>query len=146
MWDRYPGCITGRVREAVAQASIEAFTAGQEAVAPEHLLLGLLRDDGNVSSRLVRRLGVSLPDLQRAAGQRHLAESAAGVTLPLTREAALLLAGVPEQAERAGNYYIGTEHLLLALAGDTGETGRVLTEFGLTQEHLCANVRLVQEG
>ena len=119
MWDRY----TQRVAEVIAQASREA--EGQDRVAPEHLLLGLMHDEDNVASRLAGHLRVP-PDAIRAAVRREYEPPPVRQTGEprLSKEARAILTAVYDEAGLLNNNYIGTEHLLLALAGDAELAGR----------------------
>jgi ATP-dependent Clp protease ATP-binding subunit ClpB len=53
-----------------------------------------------------------------------------------------LLTQAEDEAKRLKDEYVSVEHLLLALTEDTGATGRILKEFGLTRERL---MRALQE-
>ena len=64
-----PG-LTPRAREALMRAVDEATRRAHGHVGPEHLLLGLMRDEDAVSVALCQRQGVSAQDVRRAVERR----------------------------------------------------------------------------
>lgn len=85
-------------------AIAEAARAGHASVGLEHVLLVLCKDRRNVAGRVLRELGVTVDTLQDYVSQLAL-PSALGPVF----EAA------EEEANRLGDHYIGTDHLLLAM-------------------------------
>ncbi|WP_446219311.1 Clp protease N-terminal domain-containing protein [Micromonospora sp. IBHARD004] len=74
MFERF----TDRARDVVRRARDEARAEGQRPVGTEHLLLGVLADDGNLAVRVLTDLGVRADDL-RAAVARHVAHGGVGL-------------------------------------------------------------------
>ncbi|MDZ5447337.1 Clp protease N-terminal domain-containing protein [Micromonospora sp. 4G57] len=74
MFERF----TDRARDVVRRARDEARAEGQRPVGTEHLLLGVLADDGNLAVRVLTDLGVRADDL-RAAVRRHVARGGVGL-------------------------------------------------------------------
>ena len=64
-----PG-LTARAREAIMRAVDEANRRSHGHVGPEHLLLGLMHDEGAVSVTMCQRLGVGPQDVRRAVERR----------------------------------------------------------------------------
>ncbi len=62
--------LTPRAREAIVRAVDEANRRAHEYVGPEHLLLGLMRDEDAVSVAMCQRQGVSRHDVLRAVERR----------------------------------------------------------------------------
>jgi len=52
-----------------------------------------------------------------------------------------LLAQSEDEAKQLKDEYISIEHLLLAMTGDGGATGRVFKEFGVTRERLARSLQ-----
>ena len=108
----------------------------------EHILLGLLAQQGGVVHRVFEELGLDLGLAQtktnEAIRRNDLARSrtaAERVQMTYNARNALRLAG--EEAERSASDYIGTEHLLLGLIQvDEGAAAGVLREVGLTEMDL----------
>lgn len=60
IWQQF----TERARAAVYFAEQHAVRLGCEYIEPEHLMLGLIEDQGNVASRLLDRMDVPLTQLR----------------------------------------------------------------------------------
>ncbi|MDP8947112.1 MAG: AAA family ATPase [Actinomycetota bacterium] len=105
----------------------------------EHILLGLLAQQGGVVHRVFEELGLDLGLAQtktnEAIRRNDLARSrtaAERVQMTYNARNALRLAG--EEAERSASDHTGTEHLLLGLIQvDEGTAAGVLREVGLTE-------------
>lgn len=132
--------MTTKAQEAIASALQAASAAGNPQVEPIHLLQSLIKQRDGIALSLLGAVGADT----RAIGART---RNALVALPSTQGASAgsaqasrtLLAAVQdagERAESAGDQYISTEHLLIALAASDTEAGRILTAGGATAEAL----------
>ena len=133
--------MTTKAQEAIASALQAASAAGNPQVEPIHLLQSLIEQRDGIALSLLGAVGADA----RAIGART---RNALVALPSTQGASAgsaqasraLLAAVQdagERAESAGDQYISTEHLLIALAASDTEAGRILTAGGATAEALA---------
>ena len=142
MWQRF----TERARKAVFYAQEEAGKWGQNSVSPEHLLLGLVREDDNMAGRILDRLGVK-PETVRKAVQARLrpGDGNMGKDMLLTPAAKKVVDGAYEEAKRLGDSYIGAEHLFLAmLREDFGIATEVLVELGVIPEGVCERLQQIR--
>jgi len=142
MWQRF----TERARKAVFYAQEEAGKWGANFVGPEHLLLGLIREDDNLAGRILDQLGVK-PESVRKAVQARLrpGDGGMGKDMALTPAAKQVVDGVFNEAKRLGDNYIGTEHLLLGmLREDFGIATEVLVELGVTPEGVCERLQQIR--
>jgi DNA-binding transcriptional regulator YhcF (GntR family) len=119
-------------------------------VAPEHILLSLLRvTDGRLAHAVLRALGAS-PDNVIAIAERVAARGAGRIPigeLPYTSHAKRVLDLSVTAARRLGHDHVGTEHLLLGLLGDGRLRSReILAEAGVTPEAAEAEVRRMVGG
>ena len=126
---------TVRARASVARAREEAVEMGHNYVGTEHLLLGVLADPAALSVRVLTELGISADELRRtvmeAAGPRSPREPSGG-DAPFTPRSRRVLDLTRGESLRLGHNYVGTEHLLIALAAEKdGAGGRVLREHGV---------------
>jgi ATP-dependent Clp protease ATP-binding subunit ClpC len=119
----------------------------------EHILLGLLAQQGGVVHRFFEELGLDLGQAQtrtnEAIRRNDLARArttAERVQMTYNARSALMLAG--EEAERSASDYIGTEHLLLGLIQvEEGTAAGVLREAGLTEPEVRRALgRMREEG
>jgi len=122
---------------------------GRMTIESEHLLLGLVHEDGNILSRFVRdatQADVRDEITRRMAIKEKVPTS---VDLPLSNESRRILAYAAEEAKRLNTDHIGPEHLLLGmLREETSTAAQVLCQHGLdlnvVREDL-AHARMPQE-
>jgi ATP-dependent Clp protease ATP-binding subunit ClpA len=138
MFERF----TDGARRAVAQAQEEARRLNHGQVGTEHLLLGLVADDGP-SGRAFETLNVTL-DGARNQVQSEVppGESASPETqLPFTPRAKGTLDGAPRQAMGLKDEFVDTDHLLLALLIERdSRTASVLSSLGCPPDLLRTTV------
>jgi nucleoside phosphorylase len=136
---------TGSGVGAVLLAREEAVALGHRYVAPEHLFLGMLRQEGTVAVQALSSLGFTLPFV------RFLVESMLGrgtdapteqVTLTFRARAALVAA--QEIATQLGRAQVGAEHLLLGIVGQAGGVpAQVIAHAGRTPQQVGDQVLAV---
>jgi ATP-dependent Clp protease ATP-binding subunit ClpA len=112
MFERY----TERARRVIFFARYEASQFGSTIIETEHLLLGLVREDKNLTNRFLRSSS-SIEWLRKEIeGRSTIREKVStSIDLPLSPECKRILAHANEEAERLNNRHIGTEHLLLGI-------------------------------
>lgn len=129
MFERF----TERARQVVVKAQEEARELGHDHVGSEHLLLGLVRDEECVGARALMSLGITL-ERTREEVLRHVARGQGPPSsgqIPFTPLAKQVLERALEEAIQLGHNYLGTEHLLIALASvDEGVAATVLRDLG----------------
>ncbi|HLK58900.1 MAG TPA: ornithine carbamoyltransferase [Chthonomonadaceae bacterium] len=143
MWQRF----TERARRVVFFAQEEAGRLGENYVSTEHLLLGMIREEDNVSSRILDRMGVSLGRI-RSEIERQVTrgDGRLGQDMQLTPRAKRVIDLAYDEARQLSNTYIGTEHLLLGLIREgEGLAGRVLTKVGVELERTRREVMALQD-
>jgi ATP-dependent Clp protease ATP-binding subunit ClpB len=112
---------TVKSQEAMAAAQRLAGARHNPEVAPPHLLLALLEQEGGIVVPVMRRAGADPERVRRRANE------AADLLPTVTGEATSPALGTPlidllkradEEARGMGDEYVSSEHLLLALAAD----------------------------
>lgn len=107
---------TQRARRVLSLAQEEAERLQHNYIGTEHLLLGLMREEGGVAGRVLRDLGLDqrrveeLVERMTRAGQRS-----PNARIDLSPGTKKVLELAVDEARRMGHHYIGTEHLLLGL-------------------------------
>ena len=139
---------TDRARRVTFFAQEEAARLGENYVGTEHLLLGLVRENDNVASRILERLGARLgaikADIERLVTRGH---GNLGYDMRLTPRASRVFDLARDEARLFNKNCIGTEHLLLGLIreGD-GLAARVLVGLGADLERTRREVYAMQDG
>ena len=113
MFERF----TDRSRRVVVLAQEEARMLNHEYVGTEHILLGLIREDGGVAARALESLGISEEEARQQVEEivgRGQADPARG-HLPFTPQGKKVLQLSLREAIALGHGYVGTEHILLGL-------------------------------
>jgi ATP-dependent Clp protease ATP-binding subunit ClpC len=139
---------TEGARRAMVLATEEAKLRRHEAVGPEHLLLGMLREGECLDLKVLERIRVS-PEMLRVEVERVLSAIAG---LPARGEPVFSpeLKAVLETAfklRRRSDSAIGAEHLLLGLLIEGGSAAsRILRAAGAEFETACRMGFLVRGG
>lgn len=114
MFERY----TEKARRVIFFARYEALQYGSLIISPEHILLGLMREDKTMSSRFFPyQSNLTVDSIRREVEARivlreKMPQSAELHLAPATKR---ILAFAHEESERMRSRNIGTEHLLLGL-------------------------------
>src|SRR5882762_6767053 len=130
MFERY----TEKARRVIFFARYEASQFGAHAIEPEHLLLGLMREDKTLTGRFFPRAQLSIESIRKEIEGRTLLREkiSTSVELPLAPETKRVLAYAHEESDRLQHRHIGTEHLLLGLLReDRSMAAEILYERGL---------------
>jgi ATP-dependent Clp protease ATP-binding subunit ClpC len=130
MFERY----TEKARRVIFFARYEASQFGAPAIEPEHLLLGLMREDKTLTGRFFPRAQVSIEAIRKEIEGRTLLREkiSTSVELPLAPETKRVLAYAHEESDRLQHRHIGTEHLLLGLLREERSmAAEILYERGL---------------
>lgn len=132
--------MTTKAQEAVSSALQAAGAAGNPQVEPIHLLEALIEQREGIALSLLEAVGADV----RAIGARTrnalvALPSAQGASTGSAQPSNALLAVIRdagERAEAAGDQYISTEHLLIALAASQTEACRILSQAGVDADAL----------
>ena len=134
----HPGyAFTDDVRKSLSRSREEAGLLGDEYVGPEHILLGILHVNAGNGARVLERLHVDTATLRTSIlaigkhGAAHVAQD-----LPYTARAKRVLEKAMIGARDLGHDGVGTEHLLLGLAQDSGPVGQVLADAGADEKNV----------
>ena len=135
---------TQRARRVLSLAHQEAERARNNNIGTEHLLLGLMEEEGGVAGRVLRELGMT-SDRVREVVKRVSGSSSSfdANRVELSMETQQVLEHAVEEARRLGHHYIGTEHILLGLVRVEGVAMEVLRRLGVTGEQIRRQTRRV---
>ncbi len=138
-----------RARRVLTLAQEEAQNLNHNYIGTEHILLGLVREEGGVAAKVLANLGVGLNKV-RASVEFIIGrgEKASAGETGLTPRARRVIELAIDEARYLGHNYIGTEHLLLGLLREgEGIAAGVLDSSGITLERARAEVtRVLSQG
>lgn len=143
MWQRF----TERARRIVFFAQEEAGRLGENEVATEHLLLGLVREDDSVAAKALQQMGVDRLKVRSEVEKRVTrGPGRLGQDMQLTPGAKRVIDLAYDEARNLQNNYIGTEHLLLGLIREGDGIGaQVLAVFGADLEKARRFIMQIQQ-
>ena len=135
---------TQRARRVLSLAHQEAERMRHNYIGTEHLLLGLIREEGGVAGRVLRELGLEADRVQEIVERLTGPGQYSGGKLDLSPGTQQVLEYAVDEARRLGHHYIGTEHLLLGLVRHgEGIAMDVLRKLGVTSEQIRRQTRRV---
>ncbi|MCK4249267.1 MAG: ATP-dependent Clp protease ATP-binding subunit [Candidatus Omnitrophica bacterium] len=130
MFERF----TERARKVLILARDEAKHFNHDYVGTEHLLLGLIKEGQGVAAAVLQNLGLDLATIRLEVEKlvKPGPDTIISGDIPFTPKAKKVLELSMDEARKLGHNYIGTEHLLLGLLGETdGMASQVLINSGL---------------
>jgi len=112
MFKRY----TEKAKRAIMIAQEEAINLNHDYIGTEHILIGLIKEEEGVASRVLRQLGVNTDkvaeEVERLVGKGEYQQVG---EIAFTPRAKKVLELASQEASQLKNNYIGTEHILLGL-------------------------------
>ncbi|MCA1622422.1 MAG: ATP-dependent Clp protease ATP-binding subunit [Acidobacteria bacterium] len=130
MFERY----TEKARRVIFFARYEALQYGSQVISPEHILLGLMREDKTISVRFFPyRAHLTVDAVRREVEERvvlreRIPQSA---ELHLAPETKRILAFASEESQHLQNRHIGPEHLLLGIVRQENTiAAEILIQYG----------------
>ncbi|HJH13253.1 MAG TPA: ATP-dependent Clp protease ATP-binding subunit, partial [Brevibacterium ravenspurgense] len=141
---------TSRSQVALSTAIKDAAERGNSQVEPAHLLAALLEGDDSIAGALITHLG-GRPQEIRSRAQTIVAglpsASGSSVSQPqLSRAGLSVISSAEKEMQALGDQYVSTEHLLLGIAAESGEAGRLLSAEGISRDALLAALPEVRGG
>jgi len=138
MFERY----SERSRRVIFFARYEALQYGSSVISPEHILLGLTREDKALTARLLHTLGAGGPDKvrheieQRIVVRDRIPQS---TELQLSAETKKVLFYAGEESRQMKCRFVGPEHLLMGLLREERSVAaEILMQFGVRLSEIRA--------
>lgn len=127
-------------QEALQQALIVASEAEASSVEPMHLLKALTETGENNLQAIIKRIGADPAALKTSVDEAIAAMPKVSGQLQAIPSQAFLkvLDGAVKAAEKLGDSYATSEHLLIALSEDKGDAGKLLERSGVTRKNIEA--------
>jgi len=122
----------------------EAERMHQSAINTEHVLLGLIEEEGGIAGRVLRDLGLEPERVREMVERLGGSGTFQNNKIDLSSGVQQVLEFAIDEARRMGHHYIGTEHLLLGLVRSSeGLAPDVLRKLGVTPEQIRRQTRRV---
>src|SRR5512138_3030455 len=135
---------TQRARRVLSLAHQEAEQSRNNNIGTEHLLLGLMDEEGGVAGRVLRELGMTSDRVREVIRRVTTSSSSFDPNrVELASETQQVLEHAVDEARRLGHHYIGTEHILLGLVRVDSTAMEVLRRLGVTAEQIRRQTRRV---
>jgi ATP-dependent Clp protease ATP-binding subunit ClpB len=129
---------TEKAQEAVLTSQQVAERESHPQIEPEHLLFALVTQQGGIVPSVLRKLGV---DPALVAGEvtsalEKLPKTYGGTQVVLSPRLRTIAQAAENEAKRLNDDYLSTEHLLLAIAAESGRSAaaELLKKRGVTYE------------
>ncbi len=139
---------TEKLQEAVRAAQSIAVQHGNQQIDTEHLMLALLDQEGGLAPSILNKADIRVDALRTRFQQEvdrmpKVSGPAGGPDqVYVANRITKLLSQAEDEAKRLKDEYVSVEHVLLAATEDSGATGKLFREFGITRERL---MRALQE-
>jgi ATP-dependent Clp protease ATP-binding subunit ClpB len=131
---------TDKAQEAVAAAQQLAEQSNHAQIEPEHLLVALVEQREGVVPELLRKMNADPAAVGRAGRELlgRMPQAYGGSQAGMSPRLKLVADLAEAEAQRLKDEYVSTEHLLVAIASETGRSpsAKLLTERGITGDKI----------
>jgi ATP-dependent Clp protease ATP-binding subunit ClpB len=138
-----------RAKQAVQSAQSLALARRHQHLSPEHLLKVLLEERDGLASALIQQAGgrpdAAVREADAALGKLPAVQGGNG-QLYMKPETARAFAVAEEEAKKAGDAFVTTERLLIALAKEGGEAAQALKKAGVNAAGLEEAAKSLRKG
>ncbi|MCA4134728.1 ATP-dependent chaperone ClpB [Arthrobacter sp. M4] len=133
---------TTKSQEALSAAAMNASTAGNPQLEPAHLLKALMDQRDGVAVALLRATGADPDSVSvQASSAIKAMPSSSGSSVQqaqLSRQSLQVIQAAQNEADKLGDSFVSTEHLLLGLSAGSDGVGKLLRDAGASHEALLA--------
>ncbi|MEX1121691.1 MAG: ATP-dependent chaperone ClpB [Balneolales bacterium] len=131
---------TLKAQEAVQNALEIAGERNHQALEPVHILKAMLTDPDSITVTIIKKIGSSVEVIQNKLNDtfKSLPEVKGGAVSGqyMSNDTNAMFDRAKKEAEKMGDDYISSEHLLMALAADKDKAGKILRDQGVDRENV----------
>ncbi|MFN8220947.1 MAG: ATP-dependent chaperone ClpB [Fimbriimonadales bacterium] len=142
--------LTVKAQQAVSASTQVAERFQHQNVDVEHLLLAMLEQDDGIARPLLDRVGVQTAavkaEIESELERAPKVKGAEAYGQNLATRAQKVLQEAFKEADAMHDDYVSADHLLLAIVGEAGYSGRVLRAAGATRANLLAAIESLRGG
>lgn len=135
---------TERARKVLALGRQEAMKLNQEYIGTEHLLAGLVLEQGGIAFNVFKNLKIDPVRIIRAIESRQELGDAKDIVpgkLPFTPRTKRVIDFAKVGAQKMGHAHVGTEHLLIALTREKeGMAYEIMMEMGMAEDVIFSQI------
>jgi len=132
--------LTEKSQDALRAAQSLAVQNANNQLDTEHLFAALLRQEQGLVPSLLKRGNIALDVLSLKLVQEldklPKVSGTSSENLYVTTRLTKLLTDAEAEAKNMKDDFVSVEHFLLAITGDTGASGKICREFGLTRQRV----------
>ena len=134
-----PDRTTDRTRKSIELAVLAASELNSTVIDSRHLLCGLVREGEGVACHILRRLGLNQERLEQMVAELP---RSGDVSLPrIDEDMSAAIQACWTLATSLHHNYIGTEHVLLAIAGSQSRARELLRLLGIEGKVIASDIR-----
>lgn len=138
---------TIKSQEAVQQAVNLVQSMGQQAIEPEHLLVGVLKVGENVTNFIFQKLGMNSQQVAMVLDKQIASlPKVSGGEPYLSRDANEVLQKAVSFSKELGDEYVSLEAIILALLNVKCTVATILKDAGMTDKELRAAISELRQG
>ena len=133
---------TEKMQDGVRAAQTVAQQHGNQQIEVEHLLLALLDQEGGLARSILNKADVKVDALRTRVQQeidrlpKVSGPSGGPDQVYVTQRLTKVVNQAEDEAKRLKDDFTSVEHVLLAITDDSGPSGKLFKEFGITRERL----------
>jgi ATP-dependent Clp protease ATP-binding subunit ClpB len=139
---------TEKAQEAILTAQRLAEQMSHAQIDPEHVLTALVEQRDGIVPELLRKMAVDPAAIARGAREllSHIPQAYGGSQPGLSPRLKLIGDLAQAEAGRLKDEYISTEHLFVAIAGETGRSpaARLLQQHGITSDRVFQSLTAIR--
>jgi len=138
---------TIKSQEVLQQAQVLVQMFGQQQIENEHILKAILEIDENVTSFILKKVGINIEQLANQNNQ--IIESfpkVEGGQISLSREASSTLNDAQAIAKKMNDEYVSIEHLFLAIFKSRSKIASFLKSGGVSEKQIEAAINELRKG
>lgn len=140
--------LTVKAQEIVQSAIEIAQNYNNQIVEPEHILAAIVQESGNIAETIIKKTGGNFNAIKIKINELlEKLPKVSGTGLgnqQMSSALAKLFDNAADEAKNLKDEYVSTEHLLLALANDSGKAGQLLRDNGITYNEVLAALKTVR--
>lgn len=142
--------MTEKVQQALQASQSKAVRYGHQQVDVEHLLAALMEQENGLALSILLKAGIPAESIHQRLTQelerlpKVSTPGGAADQIYVTGRLNRLFSEAEDEAKKLKDEFVSVEHLVLALTGDGGFTGRLFKDAGLTRERLVRAMKEVR--